>query len=63
MQQENLQWLLKAYGYYPETQTVTIEQDGEVTANFTLEELPKGNVSGTITNQEPVNQLQERPSI
>ncbi|MDF2855371.1 MAG: peptidase [Neobacillus sp.] len=47
----------ESYGYYPETQTVTIEQDGEVAANFTLEELPQGNVSGSITNSvtgEPV---------
>ncbi|MEH7113937.1 S8 family serine peptidase [Neobacillus niacini] len=47
----------ESYGYHPETQTVTIEQDGEVTANFTLEELAEGTVSGTVTNQatgEPV---------
>ncbi|WP_045516760.1 S8 family peptidase [Neobacillus niacini] len=47
----------ESYGYQPVTQTVNIEQDGEVTANFTLEELPKGTVTGTVINQatgEPV---------
>jgi bacillopeptidase F len=47
----------EAYGFQSETQTVTIEQDGEVSANFTLDELPKGTVTGTVTNQatgEPV---------
>jgi bacillopeptidase F len=47
----------ESYGFQSETQTVNIEQDGEVTANFTLEELPKGTVAGTVINQatgEPV---------
>ncbi|NYE03934.1 bacillopeptidase F (M6 metalloprotease family) [Bacillus niacini] len=48
----------ESYGFRSETQTVNIEQDGEVTANFTLEELPKGTVTGTVINQatgEPVS--------
>ncbi len=39
------------YGFRSQTQSVTIEADHTTTANFTLEEIPKGNVSGTITNQ------------
>jgi bacillopeptidase F len=45
------------YGYRSQTQSVTIEEDGTSTANFTLEEIPSGNVTGTVTNQvtgEPV---------
>jgi len=47
----------EAYGFRPQTQTVEIEQDGETTANFNLEELPKGTLTGSITNKatgEPV---------
>jgi bacillopeptidase F len=47
----------EAYGYQPQTQTVNIAQDGIASANFTLQELPKGTVAGTVTNQatgEPV---------
>ena len=43
--------LAEAYGYRSESVTVDIPQDGEVTANFTLEELPKGTISGKITNE------------
>lgn len=48
------QYTLKAeaYGFRPVTQTVDITRDREVTANFTLEELPQGTVSGTITNEQ-----------
>ncbi|MBN8190875.1 S8 family serine peptidase [Bacillus sp. NTK074B] len=45
------------YGYRSDTQNVTIEADRASTANFTLEEIPKGNMTGTITNEvtgEPV---------
>lgn len=48
----------EAYGYQSETQAVTIENDGVAEANFTLEELPQGTVSGVITNEvtgEPVS--------
>jgi bacillopeptidase F len=47
----------EAYGFRPQTQTVNIAQDGETTANFNLEELPKGTITGSITNKatgEPV---------
>lgn len=47
----------EAYGYESETQAVTIENDGVTEANFILEELPQGTVSGTVTNEvtgEPV---------
>ncbi|GAM14508.1 S8 family peptidase [Mesobacillus selenatarsenatis] len=49
--------IAEAYGFRPQTQTVDIEQDGEAIANFNLEELPKGTVTGSITNKatgEPV---------
>lgn len=39
------------YGFRSQTQSVTIEADSTTTANFTLEEIPKGTVTGTITNQ------------
>ncbi|MCP3738558.1 S8 family serine peptidase [Rossellomorea sp. BNER] len=45
------------YGYRSETQSVTVEADGTSTANFTLEEIPQGNVTGTVTNEitgEPI---------
>ncbi|MCA1058194.1 S8 family serine peptidase [Rossellomorea aquimaris] len=45
------------YGYRSETQRVTIEADQTSTANFTLEEIPQGNITGTVTNEitgEPV---------
>jgi len=47
----------EAYGYRTQTQTVEIITDGETTANFTLEELPKGTISGKILNEvtgEPI---------
>ncbi|MEH7125163.1 S8 family serine peptidase [Bacillus sp. JJ1773] len=40
----------EAYGYRSQAQTVNIPQDGEVTANFVLEPIPQGTVSGTVTN-------------
>lgn len=48
----------EAYGYQSETQAVTIENDIVTEANFILEELPQGTVSGVITNEvtgEPVS--------
>lgn len=47
----------EAYGYATETQPVMIENDGITEANFVLEELPQGTVSGVVTNEatgEPV---------
>ncbi|MFE1245502.1 S8 family serine peptidase [Fictibacillus sp. NPDC058756] len=47
----------EAYGFRSATQTVNVEADGTATANFTLEEIPRGTVSGTVTNEvtgEPV---------
>jgi bacillopeptidase F len=49
--------MAEAYGFRSATQTVNVEQDGTATANFTLEEIPRGTVSGTVTNEvtgEPV---------
>ncbi|TYS15438.1 S8 family serine peptidase [Rossellomorea vietnamensis] len=45
------------YGYRSQSQSVTIQEDAVSTANFTLEEIPRGTVTGTVTNQasgEPV---------
>ncbi|GGB64681.1 S8 family peptidase [Fictibacillus barbaricus] len=47
----------EAYGFRSASQTVNLEADGTARANFTLEEIPKGTVSGNVTNQvtgEPV---------
>jgi len=43
--------IAESYGYHSQTKSVTIAQDGEATANFTLQEKAKGTVSGTIKNQ------------
>ncbi|MFJ7859160.1 S8 family serine peptidase [Peribacillus sp. NPDC097206] len=47
----------ETYGYRSQTAPVNIEQDATSTANFTLQEIPKGTINGTITNKvtgEPV---------
>ncbi|WP_284036571.1 S8 family serine peptidase [Neobacillus sp. 114] len=41
----------EAYGFATQTKSVTIDNDSTATANFNLQELAKGTVSGTITNQ------------
>ncbi len=41
----------ETYGFQSQTQTVRVEDGGVATANFTLQEIPKGTVSGTITNK------------
>ncbi|TYS69108.1 S8 family serine peptidase [Sutcliffiella horikoshii] len=46
-----------AYGYHPAQQTVDIPADGEAVANFVLDEIAQGTVTGTVTNSatgEPV---------
>lgn len=47
------EYTLKAetYGFESRTQTVTVEADRASTANFVLEELPTGTISGTVTNE------------
>ncbi|NMH72500.1 S8 family serine peptidase [Bacillus sp. RO2] len=48
----------EAYGYHPAQQTVEIAPDGEATANFILDEIAQGTVTGTVTNSatgEPVS--------
>ncbi|MED3554018.1 S8 family serine peptidase [Cytobacillus praedii] len=48
----------EAYGYRSQSQTVNVPQDGEATANFVLEEIPQGTVTGTVTNEatgEPIS--------
>ncbi|MDT9025557.1 S8 family serine peptidase [Rossellomorea yichunensis] len=47
----------ESYGYHSSEQKVEIPEDGEVVANFTLEEKDYGTLSGTISNSsngEPV---------
>lgn len=47
----------EAYGYRTQTRTVEIPRNGETTANFTLEPLPTGTVTGRVINDfngEPV---------
>ncbi|MFS0780772.1 S8 family serine peptidase [Bacillus sp. 1P06AnD] len=41
----------EAYGYRSQSQPVHVTQDGSVSANFTLQEIPQGTVSGTVINQ------------
>lgn len=41
-----------SYGYISQTQSVTVERDGTSTANFVLQPIPQGQVSGTITNAQ-----------
>ncbi len=43
--------IAESYGHHSQTKSVTIAQDGEATANFTLQEQAKGTVSGTIKNK------------
>ncbi|MEK5520620.1 S8 family serine peptidase [Heyndrickxia sp. FSL W8-0423] len=47
-----------AYGFRSKQQRVTIENDGVATANFVLDELPKGNISGTVKNKSTGEPLQ-----
>jgi bacillopeptidase F len=49
--------IAEAYGYQTSSQMITISQDEVSTANFTLEELSRGTLTGTVTNEatgEPV---------
>ncbi|GAB3805875.1 bacillopeptidase F [Virgibacillus kimchii] len=48
----------EAYGFYSEEQTVTVEEDRTTEANFTLEELPEGTVSGTVTSENSGNPIE-----
>ncbi len=41
----------EAYGYSSEEQTIEVAVDEVATANFVLEELPQGDVSGIIKNE------------
>lgn len=48
----------EAYGYYPQTQAVTIADQVNARANFNLEAIPKGHITGTITDErsgEPIS--------
>nr|WP_281349719.1 S8 family peptidase [Ornithinibacillus caprae] len=48
----------EAYGFYSDEQTVTLEADGTVEANFTLDELPQATVSGTVTSEKSGNPIE-----
>lgn len=41
----------EAYGYYPSTQSVTVVTDEVATVNFTLDPLPTGFLTGTVTDE------------
>ncbi|MBP2076442.1 S8 family peptidase [Oceanobacillus polygoni] len=41
----------EAYGFHSEEQSVTLENNGVATTNFTLEEIDQYTVSGTITDE------------
>ncbi|WP_429714998.1 S8 family serine peptidase, partial [Bacillus rhizoplanae] len=42
----------EAYGYQSKQQSVTFEKDKVLQADFTLKEIPKGTVSGVITDEK-----------
>lgn len=42
----------ESYGFYSKTQTVEVNKDETSMANFTLEEIPKGTLEGTITDKQ-----------
>uniref|UniRef100_UPI00406C8064 S8 family serine peptidase n=1 Tax=Paenisporosarcina sp. FSL H8-0542 TaxID=2921401 RepID=UPI00406C8064 len=42
----------ETYGYESADQRVTIPKNGTVEANFTINPIPKGTVSGTVTNKQ-----------
>ena len=44
--------LAESYGFRSAEQAVTIVANEEVTANFVLEELPKGTIAGQVTNAQ-----------
>lgn len=48
----------EAYGFASEEQNVEVTADESVTANFVLDELPQGTVSGTITNERTGNPIE-----
>ncbi|WP_101846926.1 S8 family serine peptidase [Halobacillus sp. Marseille-P3879] len=40
-----------AYGYNSSTEEVEVTEDGQVNTNFTLDPMPSGEVTGTVTNE------------
>lgn len=47
----------EAYGYYPQTQSITIVDGSSARANFNLEAIPQGRIQGVVTDErsgEPV---------
>ncbi|WP_062238238.1 S8 family peptidase [Fictibacillus sp. FJAT-27399] len=42
----------ESYGYRSQQQSVHISADGETEKNFVLEEIPKGTISGTVSNEQ-----------
>lgn len=41
----------EAYGYYPKTVSVTIADGSTKSVNFNLDAIPKGTITGTVTNE------------
>nr|WP_281417526.1 cell wall-binding repeat-containing protein [Lentibacillus saliphilus] len=48
----------EAYGFESEEQTVTVAEEATVTANFNLQELPQGTISGAVTNEKTGNAIE-----
>ncbi|SDK26509.1 S8 family peptidase [Sediminibacillus albus] len=46
------------YGYYPSEESVEVPEEGSVEANFTLNPIPTGVVSGTVVNEETGEQIE-----
>ncbi|ALC92881.1 serine protease [Bacillus sp. FJAT-18017] len=41
----------EAYGFYPQTRAITIVDGSDTSANFTLEPIPHGTVTGVVTDE------------
>ncbi|WP_085504898.1 S8 family serine peptidase [Thalassobacillus devorans] len=41
-----------AYGFHPSEQSVSVPEDGSVSANFTLNPIATGTLEGTVTNEQ-----------
>lgn len=48
----------ETYGFRSQEQSVNLEADASVTANFNLEELPQATVTGTVTSQKSGNPIE-----
>lgn len=42
----------EAYGFYPEEADVSVDEDENVSQDFTLDEIPEGTLSGKVTDED-----------